>query len=446
MSKLDILKKNSKLLADKSSVGSGSIVYKNAHILLKNPDVDNTKELILEMFQWSEKFVNDEIQDEDIALLAIDLDSLSEQEQIIVRRKQKKANKRVKRAKRSGSKEVVITGPLWRAIFEALETDWDSGVEAISVAAAISSLMEPDHLAEFILSTIGSEQVWKPPVSPSLTHAAVAEVFDVVTEPKKRLALVKSFWEDSHSGRWWDKTAGKLFGATSLRYVDIEENTETPVATRSYTKPTFLTELFARSVDYDEEAIKIASKIKLDEEQKVRAHRLANTGDETSDVKLLLSHLKVSSLYKPTTPINQMAGILLARSESIDKSTWKEAIGWAGLYPPESGTSSFDIPEKIMKLNHTVIDGIHFQIITTGADLQVNANQMGNCTYGRKRGLEDGKSTMWRIYHNGALYNAQTNDGNKSTREIQGSHRINRNYGVSQPVQAAWNQLLEKMT
>ena len=444
MSNLDILRKNTAILSDGTSFNDGSVVYRNASRMLKAGPTEQNKTLIEEMFLWAEKERSETVSDLDAALVALTGEDLSEREQIVLARRQKKARKRLKKAKRANVQQTMLNRRFFDATTEAMEADYDSAIEALTVAAAIGSLLEPDQIADFMLSTIGSKQTWKPVMSPANIYSATHNVFDIVEDTGKRLKLVQSMWDIAHTGRWWDKTSGDFYGGTSLKYLDLADPEPVEPA-EEYTAATLKTALQNGTAHYIDQAIAVARKMRIPETDYARIHRISNGRVRTIDPMLLISHMDISSLYKPVTPVNDLCGILNERSAEQDLTEgWKEADSWEGLFPPDVGTG-FEISNRIMKLNGIVIDGHHFQVITTAADLRRNANQMGNCTYGRLGGLRDGNSTMWRIYHNGRLFNAQTGAGNRGTREIQGSSK-NGGYGIPAETRDTWERFLGRMS
>lgn len=316
------------------------------------------------------------------------------------------------------------TKPLLHAFHNALQVPgrYDHAVELTAFLSALSPMLEPDRLARLYALVNEVETVYSPvryTVSLSNKLQSVLGQY----QPQRIEQLAATLWIDSHSGRWWDMTDG----VTDEAVGDGEQPADRAAARR---------EAQRADVDPIEQLLEIgrtawspkaaAAFAALPYDERVHAAfkkyvKRANGGDDVDpDMSVLAAAVAwLPILDRPESPIAPLIHTLRNVRETLAEvlgddmqhlySVPDKPKSFRALFPDVrlyGDQILFPYHREVLATDGRIKDGVTFDLITTVGELQENREYMGNCTWSYKARMEKGTHAIYRLHHDGAIYNA----------------------------------------
>ena len=303
-------------------------------------------------------------------------------------------------------------------------------VEALSFAAAIAPLLEPDRLVRILDAATAQAQdpvasAYAPIRYPAQLTVRLTRLLSHYQEARREQLLV-SLWEASHAGRWWDATANlgrpkrkrrrRAPGETRERGEAVARQVAAMQAMEDGAEDGDLLErLLNRSLAYSPQTVARLSELRIpDDAHADVAEFVSESSAEDPDMAVLCAYLAdLKPGERPQNPILTMVETLefvLGETAPIDFMP-KKPDGWSSLYPKAS-LEQYPFSDAILGLNWQTLPGTGVmnkaavvEIIQTPHDLFENREYMGNCTYGYNDRCRTGNCVIGRIIQDGEVYN-----------------------------------------
>jgi hypothetical protein len=337
--------------------------------------------------------------------------------------------------------EPKATKNVIRALNTALNTPgkYSHAVEVTGYISALSPLLQPDRLVRLFSLVNEVETAFAPNrYTLQLSHKMSRLLSRYPEDRREKLA--HSLWVESHTGRWWDLTAGD----------NVFNNQEQPAALKpAEAKKRFINRTLTWSPDA---AAKLSTMLRdkeiieaLDEYNDDLAHELP----VDPDTAVLASNLPwLTPVERPESPIGSLLDTVQTLVKELDYELPEKPKKFSELFPNIRmyGGKQFPFPASVyMRDNVVLVPGVVGSIIQDSVRLAENRDYMGNCTWSYKDRMEAGSYVLYRITaQNGDIYNASMNlrNGKWSVSEV--NSRFNRS-NVPQIVHTAFAEFVKSL-
>lgn len=295
-----------------------------------------------------------------------------------------------------------------RALNEALTVPgkYAHAVELVGFLAAAAPHLEPDRIARLFTVVTEVDTAFAPTRYTLQFHARIGKVFNRYSSERAE-KLFRSLWVQSHTGRWWDLTAGRLPDVGEIEPVDIDL-TNMDAVVKGYVEG---------SVPWSPVVADVFRTIPETYQEPIlnflRAYRHDWSLDKPMDpdIALLASYIPwLESDERLESPVSGLLDLLIQYTELIEGFTFPDKPKqFTDLFPNillyEANVFPF-FPSVLKYEKHILTTDSYMEIVQNTHQLQENRDYMGNCTWSYKNRMEKGEYVLFRIHHKGAVYNA----------------------------------------
>lgn len=335
-----------------------------------------------------------------------------------------------------------------RAMSKALNTPgkYDVAVELSAYLAAWAPLLEPDRIARLFALVETTDTAFGPALYTLQLHQRIEKVFGEYS-PERQETLAASLWKESHTGRWWDLTAGRQ--PLNVDQAVIEDNNnELLIPDHATLTKNILdgTQLWHPSLVKQLLTLPENSEI-VDKIEQYSIELIKGTSVDP-DLALFSSYFPwVPITKRPESPIGSLLNELINLQKTISWDAPEKPKKFSDLFPPVSlwGTYYFPFADNIVLTDGLTVKNMRFELVKNATELAANKEYMGNCTWSYKSSIERGTYVLYRIHHNKNIYNASATLQGKRwvLREI--NSRFNRGQ-VPPEVRSVFTKLLTNLS
>jgi len=333
------------------------------------------------------------------------------------------------------------TKMVMRGLITALNTKdkYSQAVELTAYIAALAPLLEPDRLARMFTAINEVETAYAPAkYTIQLSHKLKRLLGRYPEERREKLAY--SLWVQAHTGRWWDLTAG-------------QPNPDAAQADAANDNQMTLTELLTlfeeRHLPWTPATAARISQIKKTD---VVLETLASYNSDLihekivdPDTAVLSSHIPwLEPLQRPESPIGSLLDTLDDIITTIEYDMPEKPKSFADLFPDINlyGNTNFPFPTSILMTDgKQLTPAARLEVVQNATTLADNRTFMGNCTWSYKSRMESGNYVLYRIHHNGEIYNGSLVLNGNKWRLGELNSRFNRSQ-VPTPIREAFNKFI----
>jgi hypothetical protein len=344
------------------------------------------------------------------------------------------------------SGKTRTTKSVIRALNVALTTPgkYHHAVELSAYISALSPMMEPDRIARLFTALNEVETAYSPArYTLQLSHKLSKILSEFNEDRRERLAY--SLWVEAHKGRWWDLTAGEQQEAPA---VDEAEPAKEELMPRKE-----LIELFTNfKLPWNTSNVYQISKLPENEEIREALQNYNNSllkGKIVDpDIALLASYIPWLEIdERPESPIGSLLDNLIMLKNEIDFDFPEKPKSFAALFPNITfyGGANFPFPNSILVNDgKNLTKDAKLEVVKTATDLAANRTYMGNCTWSYKSRMEQGHYVLFRVHHNGEIYNGSLTLNNNRWRLGEINSRFNRGQ-VPNEIRSAFTAFIGKL-
>lgn len=343
------------------------------------------------------------------------------------------------------SGKIRTTKPVIRALNVALNTEgkYHHAVELAAYIAALSPLLEPDRLARLFGALNEVETAYAPArYTLQLSHKLDKILSGFNEERREKLAY--SLWVESHKGRWWDLTAGQANNVEVEAQADeIEDTVDMEEGLKAFSE---------FKLPWSPENIKFISNLKENNSIRDSLKRyntaLLKGKVVDPDIALLASYIKWLKIdERPESPVGSLLDNLIYLKNEVDFDFPEKPKSFASLFPNITfyGGAHFPFPNSIIFTDgKNLTPSAKLEVVKTATELAENRTFMGNCTWSYKGRMEKGEYVLYRVHHNGEIYNGSVVLSGTKWRLGELNSRFNRGT-VPPEVRTAFNAFISKL-
>jgi len=299
------------------------------------------------------------------------------------------------------SNEPKATKNVMRSLNTALNTPgkYAHAVELTAYISALVPLLQPDRLARLFGALDEVNNAYAPSrYTLQFSHKLERLLKEYPEERREKLAY--SLWVQSHTGRWWDLTAGQNAAVVEVEgegfsrkdLIDLfsqHKLTWTPATAEQFSK-----------LQADDELVESLEKYN----EALQKEKLVDP-----DTGVLASHLSwLKPLERPESPVGSLLDNLHEIISDIDYKMPEKPKSFSEMFPNIKlyGGTRFPFPTSVLVTDgKTLLPGVRLELVNNATQLADNRTYMGNCTWGYKGRMEKGEYVLFRILDGENVYN-----------------------------------------
>lgn len=328
-----------------------------------------------------------------------------------------------------------------RALNTALQTEgkYSHAVEITAYVAALAPFLEADRLARIFGAMNEVSTAFAPAKYTLQLSRKIGWLLERYPE-ERREKLAYSLWVEAHQGRWWDITAGRApAGAVDAEPVEFESLIESFMEFKLPWTP-------ANAEHFSQ----IAEDDRIREALKKYNDFLMKEKIMDPDVALYASMLPwLSPSERPESPVGSLLDTIKEIVDTVDYDLPEKPKKFADLFPDIKlyGGNEFPFPYSVLDTDsRNLIPNVRMELVRNATVLADNRTYMGNCTWSYKNRMEKGEYALYRLHHDGEIYNAAMTLNGNAKRWSMGeiNSRFNRGQ-VPHKVAEAFKGFVNKM-